>query len=196
MCAGFFPEKSKQSMEQATAALHNWIIYAAFGLFVLFWAGFSILMAVIQPDDWLGEIALWLCTPVTLAIGLGLIGYGLKVRGDVMRESRRMQELGGFLRTYRRIKISELARKLGVNEFEAERTVGRCIDLGFVEGFVDRSAGEFVAREAINQVAPISGCPRCGAPPERIMLIGETNKCGACGAAYPVNQSPSNEYGR
>jgi hypothetical protein len=151
------------------------------------------LIAVIQLGDWLGEIALWLCTPVTLAVGLGLIGYGLKIRRGTLAEIRKMHELGGFLRTYRRIKISDLARKLGVNEFEAERTVGRCIDLGHVEGFVDRSAGEFVAREALGQVAPITGCPRCGAPPGRIMLIGETNKCGACGAAYPVNPSQASE---
>jgi hypothetical protein len=182
-------------MEEATGALHNWLIYISLGMFVLFWAVFAVIIGTLQSGDWLGDIALFLCTPVTLAIGLGLTAYGLKIRAEKLREIRRMEELGGFLRTYRRIKISELARKLGVNEFEAERTVGRCIDLGFVEGFVDRSAGEFVAREAMNQVAPISGCPRCGAPPERIMLIGETNKCGACGAAYPVGQ-PQPPYGR
>jgi len=182
-------------MEEATSALHNWIIYMAFGLFVLFWAGFSILLAIIQPGDWLGDLALWLCTPVTLAVGLGLTGYGLKIRSDVLRETRRLQEIAGVLKEYRRMKISDLARKLGVNEFEAERTIGQCLEQGYVEGFVDRSAGEFVAREALGQVAPITGCPRCGAPPDRIMLVGETNKCGACGAAYPVVQIPSNEYG-
>jgi hypothetical protein len=195
VCAGFFPERPRP-IGEATSALHNWLVYMSLGLFVLFWAGFSILLAFLDVGDWLGDLALWVCAPVTLAVGLGLMGYGLKLRSDILRETRRLQEIAGVLREYRRMKIADLARKLNVNEFEAERTIGQCIEKGYVEGFVDRSAGEFVAREALVQVAAITGCPRCGAPPERVMLIGETNRCGACGAAYPVNQVPAGGRGR
>ncbi|MBI5001199.1 MAG: PCI domain-containing protein [Euryarchaeota archaeon] len=162
----------------------EWVIPFFLGVFGLFWFFFSLLLAFLSSDDWLGVYALWICAPVTSGASLVLIGYGLAMR----RRARRLSEIATMLRAYRRIKISDLARKLAVTEFEAERVIARCIELGMVEGHIDRTTGEFFTPESVAQVVKLSPCPYCGSPADQLVLSGETAKCPACGAVFDAER--------
>lgn len=93
-----------------------------------------------------------------------------------------LENLAEILRTYRRIKVAKIAQKLGVTEFEAERRIAICVDRGWVKGNIDRTTDEFFTQESLAQVIPQAGCPKCGAPADRIVLVGEEAKCSSCGA--------------
>jgi hypothetical protein len=162
----------------------GWIIPFFLGVFGLFWFFFSLLLAFLDSGDWLGVYALWICAPVTSGVSLVLIGYGLAMR----RRAQRLSEIATMLKAYRRIKISDLAQKLGVTEFEAERVIARCIELGMVEGNIDRATGEFFTPESVAEVVKPKPCPYCGSPADQLVLTGETGRCTACGAVFDTKK--------
>ncbi len=115
---------------------------------------------------------------VLIVGGLVLLAIGLKGR----RRHKHLENVADLLRTYRRIDITKLARKMGVTEMEAEYTIAECVGRGLVEGYFDRREGEFFTKEALYQVMNIERCPICGAPPDELYLVGEEIRCKYCGS--------------
>ena len=116
---------------------------------------------------------------LVLLIGGGTVLLVIGLMGR--RKHKHLEKVADLLRAYRRIKITKLAGKLGVNEMEAEYTIAECLGRGLVEGYIDRREGEFFTKEALYQVMQIDRCPICGAPPTELYLVGEEIRCKYCG---------------
>ncbi len=113
----------------------------------------------------------------TFLLVIGLIGR---------RKHKHLEKVADLLRAYRRIKITKLAGKLGVNEMEAEYVIAECLGRELVEGYIDRREGEFFTKEALYQVLNIERCPICNAPSEELYLRGEEIRCRYCGTVGGV----------
>jgi hypothetical protein len=118
--------------------------------------------------------------------GTGLMAIGMKGR----RRQKHFEKVADLLMAYRRIKITKLAAKLGVNEMEAEYTIAECLGRGLVEGYIDRREGEFFTKEALYQVMELDRCPICGAPPTELYLEGEEIRCKYCGSVATAMAGP------
>jgi hypothetical protein len=116
------------------------------------------------------------CTIVALVPGLAFLFLGLKWR----RRERELIEFTSWVRTYRRIAMPELARKLGKSEFETEKVLIDVVDKGLLRGFIDRDRNEFVGQEAIGLEVYIDVCPHCGGRVQKQYLVGETIRCPYC----------------
>jgi hypothetical protein len=92
-------------------------------------------------------------------------------------------EFAGYVQAYRRIRLDQLARKMGKTEFEVEAMLKHCLQRELLHGYIDRQAGEFMTSESIDHVEAAIVCPQCGAPEDRIVLLGEERRCEACGSA-------------
>jgi len=154
------------------------------GLFFgLFFGLFGLILLVVAADSGVWKLFLLALAPIALLPGIILMALGLRKR----KQAKDLENLANLLKTYRRIKVRKIAEKMGVTEFEAEKRIAMCTEKGLVKGYIDRSTEEFFTEESLGQIIPQAGCPKCGAPPERIILVGETAKCGNCGAAIARN---------
>lgn len=116
------------------------------------------------------------CTPGALAPGLLFIYLGRKAN----RREKELIEFSSWVKTYRRIGIPDLARKLGKQEFETEKILVEVVDRGLVPGFIDRSTNEFILQAAVGQELFIETCPRCHGNLQRRYFQGETVQCPYC----------------
>ncbi len=115
--------------------------------------------------------------PGAIAVLLGLIEY---------HRERQLKEFATWLRTYRRIRMDELARKVGRTPMEAERLLNRAIELKYVAGVVDRSTDEFVLAEAERQQVFVERCPHCGGVVNRWAFPEERFACPYCNVGVDV----------
>lgn len=116
------------------------------------------------------------CTPTALAPGLIFVYLGRNAN----RREKELIEFSAWVKTYRRIAVPDLARKLGKQEIEAEKVLIEVVDRGLVHGFIDRATNEFVLQEAVGQELIIETCPRCNANLQRRYFAGETVRCPYC----------------
>jgi membrane protein implicated in regulation of membrane protease activity len=119
---------------------------------------------------------------VLLIIGSVLLAIAFRLR----RKQQHLEKVADLLKAYRRIRISKLAGKLGVNEMDAEYTIAECLGQGLVEGYIDRRSGEFFTKEALYQVMNLERCPICSAPSDELYLHGEEIRCKYCGTVGGV----------
>jgi len=95
-----------------------------------------------------------------------------------------LKELAALVKSYRRISLTEIAKKFGTNEMEAEKLLNTAIELDLISGNMDRTTGEFFISKSLDEIKKISFCPNCGASLTRIIHKGETGKCSACGSMF------------
>jgi len=126
------------------------------------------------------------CIPTALVPGLILILLG---RRASLRE-KELIEFTAWVRTYRRIRLADLAAKLGKPQYEAEKILVAVVDRGLLKGFIDRSTDEFVLQEAVGQESFLDTCPRCGANLQKRYFLGETVMCPYCHAVIAGTTSP------
>jgi hypothetical protein len=93
-----------------------------------------------------------------------------------------LESVASAVKSYRRIKLVDLAGKLGITVPEASRLLMKAVTLNMIEGNFDRTTDEFFTNDARKHSISFKFCPQCGAPLDRIYLEGETVKCGSCGA--------------
>lgn len=98
-----------------------------------------------------------------------------------------LMEFASFVRSYRRIGLTDLARKLGKSEFETEKVLAEATDKGLVHGFVDRQTNEFVAAEWAGGQVYSAKCPNCGGTVDRLFMEGETPLCPYCHSVLPTS---------
>ncbi len=115
--------------------------------------------------------------PGAIALGLGVIEY---------RREKQLKEFATWIRTYRRIRIDDLARKVGKPPIEAERLLAQAIDLGYVQGVIDRSTDEFVLEGTERQQVFVEKCPHCGGSVDRWAFPEERFPCPYCDQAVEV----------
>lgn len=93
-----------------------------------------------------------------------------------------LESVASAVKSYRRIKLVDLAAKVGITVPHASRLLMKAVALNMIEGNFDRTTDEFFTSDARQQSISFKFCPRCGAPLDRVYLEGETVKCGSCGA--------------
>ena len=154
-------------------------IYFALAVAGLFFGSAFLFIGILVGlgDPGFGNL-FYLCSAGGLIPGFILLAIGMKIRKKI----RDLESLGEVLQAYRRMGMAEIARKLGVSEFEAESQVARAIDMGFVKGHIDHNTHEFFTVESMGQVIHLDNCPKCGAPREKLYLEGEIVRCEACGS--------------
>ena len=70
-----------------------------------------------------------------------------------------LTEFATWMKTYRRISLDDLAKKLGTTPMQTERTLAQAIERGLLKGVVDRSTDEFVVQRTEAQQICIRTCP-------------------------------------
>lgn len=122
--------------------------------------------------------------PATIALLFGGIEW---------RRERRLKEFAALLGRYRRIRMDDLATKLGQTPMEAERLLTRALELKYVAGVVDRATGEFVLAEAEKEQVFVERCPHCGGVVNRWAFPEERFPCPYCDVAVeaPATAPPS-----
>ena len=112
--------------------------------------------------------------PAAIALGFGAIEW---------RRERHLKEFAAVLGRYRRVRMDDLASKMGRTPAETERLLTRALELKYVDGVVDRSTGEFVLAEAEKQQLFVERCPHCGGVVNRWAFPEERFPCPYCEAA-------------
>lgn len=134
-----------------------------------------------------GIIIMMLCTPIFLIPGLILLCLGWR---EVLRE-KMLEDLAGYLRLHRRIKVTEIARKIGKTEMETERMIAKCTERGLIKGYVDRETNEFFTDISLQEEIVVEKCPHCGGALSKRILKGETAKCDYCGKLISALDTPA-----
>lgn len=132
-------------------------------------------------------ILAYICVPGGVFPGLIAVGFGL----IEYRREKRLQEFSTFLKTYRRIRMDDLAKKIGKTPMEAERLLAKAIDLNYVQGVIDRATDEFVLAGAEKQQIFVGRCPNCGGDVERWAFPEERFECPYCDATVEVSAIPA-----
>jgi len=112
--------------------------------------------------------------------GIMLFISGVKLS----RLEEKLKQLAALIKTYRRISLTEIAKKFRINEIEAEQLLNKAIELDLITGNMDRTTNEFFVSDSLDEIKKISFCPNCGAALSQIIHRGETGKCTACGSLF------------
>jgi len=121
--------------------------------------------------------------------GLSLViiipGIRLYMAGKKLaRLEEKLKQLTAIIKSYRRISLTEIAKKFNTTESEAERLLTTAIGLNLISGNMDRTTGEFFITGSLDEIKKISFCPNCGASINQVIHKGETGKCNACGSLF------------
>lgn len=108
-----------------------WYVFVILGIFFALISIFFIFFAVaIKADELRGkdtdmtsDVSILCCLPFFLPEALIFLGLGMVL----WRRTKNQKELASWLESYRIIKISELARKMGKSEEKARKMVKTCI---------------------------------------------------------------------
>lgn len=86
------------------------------------------------------------------------------------------------INSFRRISMEDLSKTTGFSVPKSRELLLIAISKGMLEGYFDRTTGDFFTIEAEKDIKNIQRCISCGAPIEGIILKGETYICKNCGA--------------
>ena len=110
-------------------------------------------------------------------------GAGIYISGvKLSRLEENLKQLATLIKTYRRISLTEVAKKFSMPEAEAEQLLNRAIELDLIKGNMDRTTGEFFVSESLGEMKKVSFCPNCGTSLSQVIYHGETGKCPSCGS--------------
>lgn len=165
---------AKQAIPDQLDLLGQWQL-----MFYLAMAGFFFIGMLLFTGLVSGVFFIYgICVPLIFFPSIICLFLGMRGR----KKAKKLEQVAGMIKAYRRISISELARKLNVSEFEAENMVGEMQKKGLLDGFIDRTTGEYVTKGAMGQELKAASCPKCGAPSDKIRLVGESLVCSFCNA--------------
>jgi len=112
-------------------------------------------------------------------------GVRLYIAGvKLTRLEENLKQLAALVKTYRRISLGEIAKKLNIPVMKAEKLLNTAVELGLVKGNMDRTTGEFFVSDSLNEVKKVSFCANCGASLSQVIYQGETGKCPSCGSFF------------
>ena len=122
--------------------------------------------------------------PAAIALLFGVIEW---------HREKQLKEFAALLGRYRRVRMDDLATKLGRTPVETERLLTRALELKYVEGVVDRATGEFVLAGVEKQQVFVERCPHCGGVVNRWAFPEERFPCPYCNVAVeaPASAPPA-----
>jgi hypothetical protein len=124
-------------------------------------------------------VSMMVCTPFVSIIGISFLTIG--ILGLVKR--RKNKQYAELLKANRRMKVADFAKKIGTNEFKAEKYLLAALEDKQIEGFMDRRTGEFFTKVFLDQTPGVRygwKCDSCGAKNDSVILPGEMGKCKFC----------------
>lgn len=127
-----------------------------------------------------GEMLIFICTPTILLPSIILTYYGHRGR----LKYKELTNVANYLKTYRTIKLTELASKLDKPELETKEIIKKCLKEKLVSGYLDPIENVFKTNEYFNHLPESKKgwkCTACGGFNDSIILPGETAKCNYCG---------------
>ena len=119
--------------------------------------------------------------PASIALLFGAIAW---------HREKELKEFAALLGRYRRIRMDELATKVGKTPMATERLLTKAIELKYVEGVVDRATGEFVLAGTEKQQVFVERCPHCGGVVNRWAFPEERFPCPYCNVAVEAPAAP------
>jgi DNA-directed RNA polymerase subunit RPC12/RpoP len=126
------------------------------------------------------------CTVVLMVPGFIIFAWGYKLG----QKEREYERLAGYLKSYRRIKISDVATKIGKSEMETEQLIAKIVEKGLILGYIDRNSREFFTHQSLfHEVDRPDKCPNCGASMYTRVLSGENAVCDYCGAHFSTKHN-------
>ncbi|MBP7735830.1 MAG: PCI domain-containing protein [Spirochaetes bacterium] len=154
-----------------------------FGLFILFCGATTCILGIAMHIDSSSAQSKSGIPIAFFSLSFIIPGLFLYMRSKKMKKNiELMQTIAGMVISYRRIKISDVAARLTMPEQLAAKLLAAAVEKGLVRGKIDRTTGEFFTEEAEHEVANIRFCPSCGAPLDKVYLMGETIQCRSCGS--------------
>jgi len=156
------------------------IAYFAMGGFALFFGLFFLAFVPVQE-------LLFLCLPITFIPGV--VGIVLGIRA--WRHERLVLDFSNWIRSHRRIKMDDMAQRLGRTRFETEKLLGEAFERRLVRGVIDRATDEFVSGEATGQQLFVGRCPNCHGEFSQWYFPEERFKCPYCERTLDVPTTES-----
>jgi hypothetical protein len=122
------------------------------------------------------------------ALAFSLIAAGFIIPGGILvararqisQEESQIKSLISLIHAYRRIKLDDIALKLGQTIPETVILITKALGMNLLQGHIDRQTAEFFTEDAVQVQLQYKFCPSCGSPLDRIYLKGETVRCPAC----------------
>lgn len=133
----------------------------------------------------LTPILMYICIPGGVApAGIALL-FGI----IEWHREKQLKDFAALLGRYRRIRMDDLATKVGKTPMGTEKLLTRAIELEYVDGVVDRATGEFVLAGAEKQQVFVERCPHCGGVVNRWAFPEERFPCPYCDVAVEVPEA-------
>lgn len=130
--------------------------------------------------DMTGDVVVFCCMPFFLPEAIFFLVLGIFTK----RRAKNLRILAARLDSYRIIKISDLAQKMGKSEKKARKMVRRCIKKKYVKGRLDEEEETFFTTEYLENTPNIINgwkCSNCENYSREIILPGEVGRCPSCG---------------
>lgn len=106
-----------------------------------------------------------------------------------LKRTEYLTDMADILKAYRRVSIADFAKRIGVNEPEAERVILECLEDRLIFGYISRRSRTFFTREYLDQIENVQigwKCESCGSHNQEIILPGEVDICPYCGSMSRV----------
>ncbi len=99
------------------------------------------------------------------------------------------EDIIGTLKLYRKIKLSALARQLGLSRKKTEDYLLKLIDENRINAYLDRDTMEIIVYDNPSDVRVENiTCPNCGAKISGVYVVGEIVRCKYCGTVFKVEK--------
>lgn len=131
-----------------------------------------------NPSDASTGVSISIFSTIMLFLAAGLIYQG---RMSKKKEERRDAAVS-IVKSYRRISLFDLSKKLNVSVKEATDLLSQALHNGELAGNFDRTTDEFYIEGSEGVTVQIKYCYNCGASLDQVYLKGDTVKCSHCGA--------------
>ncbi|HRX16874.1 MAG TPA: hypothetical protein P5123_11215 [Spirochaetota bacterium] len=157
-------------------------IFAIPGL-IVFFIGIAMYLVSKDPTEIEAGAGIAIASMAFVLPGIFFLYQGYKAT----KEEEMVESLAMIIHATRRISIDNIAEKMGVSVPTARRFMLMALKLRLINGFFDRTTGEFFTEDGKTDTSPFKFCPHCGSPFNKIFLHGETIKCPACGSLFSGN---------
>jgi rubredoxin len=132
--------------------------------------------------DMTGDVVIFCCMPFFVPEALVFLALAV----FSWARAKRYRQLASRLESYRMIKVSDLAAKMGKTEEKARKMVKICIKRKFVKGRLDQAEATFYSDDHIDKAKDLVRswkCPACSSQNEEVILPGEMMRC-RCGHIF------------
>jgi hypothetical protein len=179
----------------------GWIVALILGILIILGSIFLVIIGISfmtgggteesEEDNQSFGMTYLICSIPMFIISILCIVYG--VLG--LTVNRRRKNMVSMLNMHRRIKMDDLAKKVGKPYAVVQKDLLFCIEKKWVKGYIDRETDEFFLEGSLQQSSLPVKCGQCGSMSTKVIMHGEVRKCEFCdspiggGTVYPGTQA-------